>query len=66
MKLLILLIGMVLVLEGLPYVAAPEAMKDWLIKLSELEASKLRFFGIIAMCIGLIICWVVQKTPLFG
>jgi uncharacterized protein len=66
MKLLILLIGMVLILEGLPYAAAPEAMREWLGKLSQLPPSQLRAFGFLAMIIGLIICFMVQKTPLFS
>lgn len=65
MKLLVLLIGMVLVLEGLPYVAAPEAMQDWLKKISSISPSQLRIMGLIAMIIGLLICYVVQKTSLF-
>ncbi len=66
MKLLTLLIGLVLVLEGLPYVAAPEAMRDWLKKLSDMHPMQLRLMGIVAMIIGLIICFVVQKTSLFS
>lgn len=66
MKLLILLVGMVLVLEGLPYVAAPEAMREWLAKLSEMPAGQLRAMGLIAMVIGLLICFVVQRTDLFS
>ena len=65
MKLFILLIGLILVLEGLPYVAAPEIMQDWLKKLSTMEPGKLRAMGIIAMLTGLIICFVMQKTTLF-
>ncbi len=66
MKLLILLIGMVLILEGLPYVAAPEAMKEWLRKLNEMDAAQLRTMGVVAMGIGLFICFLVQKTTLFS
>jgi uncharacterized protein len=65
MKLLVLLIGMVLILEGLPYVAAPEAMKEWLKKLSQLPAQQLRNVGLIAMGAGLMICWVAQRSGLF-
>jgi uncharacterized protein YjeT (DUF2065 family) len=66
MKLLILLIGMVLILEGLPYVAAPQAMQDWLRKLSEISPGQLRGFGLVAMGTGLLICYVVQRTALFS
>lgn len=62
MKLFILLIGLILVLEGLPYAAAPEAMQDWLKKLSEIDPGQLRKMGVAAMVIGLLICFVVQKT----
>lgn len=64
MKTLILLIGLVLILEGLPYVAAPEAMQEWLRKLSIIDPGQLRAFGLAAMIIGLVICFVVQKTSL--
>lgn len=66
MKLFLLLVGMVLVLEGLPYAAAPEAMKEWLRILSETETKKLRIMGYAAVASGLIICWIVQKTTLFA
>ncbi len=65
MKLLALLIGLILILEGLPYVAAPESMQEWLKKLSEMEPSTLRQVGLGAMAIGLVICFVVQKTSFF-
>ncbi|MCP3888801.1 MAG: DUF2065 domain-containing protein [Desulfobulbaceae bacterium] len=66
MKLLILLIGLILILEGLPYVAAPEAMQEWLRKLSSVHPAQLRAVGLVAMGAGLIICFVVQKTSLFS
>ncbi len=57
---------MVLILEGLPYAAAPEAMQDWLKKLSEIPPQQLRLVGIVAMSVGLLICWVVQRTSIFS
>lgn len=66
MKLLILLFGLVLIVEGLPYVAAPEVMKSWLKKLSEMHPNQLRIMGLIAMAGGLMICYLVQKTSLFS
>jgi uncharacterized protein len=61
MKLLFLLIGMVLVLEGLPYAAAPELMQSWLKKLGELHPRELRIFGLITVFCGLILCWGVER-----
>lgn len=66
MKLLVLLIGMVLILEGMPYVAAPEAMREWLEKLSKIPTGQLRLIGLIAMAIGLLICFIVQSTSVFN
>lgn len=66
MKLFLLLIGMILILEGLPYVASPESMQEWLKKLSEMEPKTLRNFGLVSMVIGFVICFVVQKTTLLG
>jgi len=65
MKLLLLLLGLVFIIEGMPYVAAPEAMQNWLKKLSEMQPGQLRVAGLVAMGIGLLICFVVQKTSFF-
>ena len=66
MKILFLLIGLILILEGLPYVAAPEGMRDWLKKLSKMDPGQLRSMGLIAMTIGLAICFIVQKTSILN
>ncbi len=60
MKLFILLIGMVLIFEGLPYVAAPESMQAWLKKVSEMPPGQLRIMGLAAMASGLLLCWTIQ------
>jgi uncharacterized protein YjeT (DUF2065 family) len=65
MKLLILLIGLILILEGIPYVAAPDMMQNWLKKLSEIAPGQLRTVGLISMAFGLLICYLVQRTTLF-
>ena len=62
MKLFLLVIGMVLIFEGLPYAAAPEKMREWLLKLSEMPPPTLRVLGLGSVICGLIICWIVQKT----
>jgi uncharacterized protein YjeT (DUF2065 family) len=65
MKLLLLLVGVVFILEGLPYVAFPEAMRNWLAKLSQMPPGPLRIMGLVAMVFGFLICWFVQRTDLF-
>jgi len=51
---------MVLIFEGLPYVAAPESMQSWLKKISEMAPEQLRIMGLAAMATGLLLCWLVQ------
>ncbi len=65
MKLLVLLIGMVMILEGIPYVAAPQTMKEWLAKLSETAPNTLRILGLFSMGLGLLICYIVLQTEFF-
>ena len=65
MKLLVTLIGLILILEGLPYVACPDAMQDWLRQLTALQPRVLRVVGLVAMGIGLFLCYLTQRTDLF-
>lgn len=60
MKLFLLLIGMVMVLEGLPYAAAPDRMQSWLKKLAEMRPQELRLFGLVTVAAGLTLCWLVR------
>jgi len=66
MKLLITVLGLVLIIEGLPYVASPEAMQDWLRQLSSFRPRVLRGIGLAAMAVGLVLCYLTQRTNLFG
>ncbi len=65
MKILFLLMGMVLIVEGIPYVASPQAMQEWLKKISEMQPEHLRMLGLLSMSAGLVICWVVQRSGYF-
>ena len=66
MKIFITLIGLVLILEGLPYVASPEAMQRWLKQLAEMPPDTLRVFGAAAMAAGFLLCFLAQKSGFFG
>ena len=57
MKLLLCLIGLVLILEGLPYFAFPDKMKKWMTKVQEIPDSYLRAMGFVAMCVGLLMAY---------
>ncbi|MEN8233039.1 MAG: DUF2065 domain-containing protein [Thermodesulfobacteriota bacterium] len=66
MKLLFTLIGVVFILEGLPYLTFPEAMQRWLRQLMEMKPAQLRMVGLAAVCIGLLICYVTLRSSLFN
>jgi len=57
MKLLLCLIGLVLVVEGIPYFAFPDRMKNWMKAIQEIPDSQLRVLGFISMCAGLLIAY---------
>ena len=61
MKLLFCLIGLVLLLEGIPYFGFPEKMKKWMRKIQELPDSQLRVMGFVAMCAGLIMVYLFKE-----
>lgn len=50
-------IGMVLIIEGLPYFAFPEKIKAFLLKLQDVQDSTLRILGLLAMMMGLILVY---------
>ncbi len=66
MKLLFTLIGLIFILEGLPYLTFPEAMQRWLRQLLEMGPAQLRTVGLFAVGIGLLICYVSLRTNLFN
>ena len=66
MKFLFTLIGLVFILEGLPYLTFPEAMQKWLQQLLEMRPIQLRFVGLLAVGVGLLICYITLRTGLFN
>ena len=57
MEFFLCVLGMVMVVEGLPYFAFPERMKFWLQKIVEMPDETLRKFGLIIMLIGLFLVY---------
>jgi uncharacterized protein YjeT (DUF2065 family) len=55
MKILLCLLGMVLIVEGLPYFAFPDKMKKWMALIQETRDGQLRVMGLAAMGAGLIL-----------
>jgi uncharacterized protein len=65
-KLIVTLFGLLLIIEGLPYVASASAMQKWLRQVSILPPKLLRALGLIAMAAGFLLCYLTQRTNLFG
>jgi uncharacterized protein YjeT (DUF2065 family) len=53
MKFFLCVLGMVFVVEGLPYVAFPEKVKAYLSKIQEMSALTLRLLGLSAIIAGM-------------
>ena len=62
MKTLVTLLGLVLVLEGLPYFTFPKAMQEWLRQLTVMPTGSLRAMGLVSMLIGFLLCYITQRT----
>lgn len=57
MKFLLCVIGLVLIIEGLPYFAFPEKSKAYLAKIYEIPDMTLRIMGALAIVSGLILVY---------
>jgi uncharacterized protein YjeT (DUF2065 family) len=57
MKLLFCVIGLVLIIEGLPYFAFPEKIKAYLIKVHAIPDTTLRILGLLSVIAGLILVY---------
>ena len=57
MKYFLCVLGMVLIVEGLPYFAFPDKIKAYLRKLTDTPDATLRIMGSIAVVVGLILVY---------
>lgn len=51
-------IGMVMIVEGLPYFALPDRMKEMMARVLELPDQTLRIFGFALMLLGLFLTYI--------
>lgn len=51
-------IGMVMIIEGLPYFAFPDRMKEMMARVLELPDQTLRIFGFVLMFLGLFLTYI--------
>ena len=57
MQILVLVIGVVLFIEGLPYLASPNTAKRMMVQMLQVEGRWLRIMGFFAMSAGLLLVW---------
>jgi len=57
MKYFLAVIGMVFIVEGLPYFAFPDKIKAYLRKLAEIPDRTLRILGFAAVAVGLLLVY---------
>jgi len=57
MKFFFCAIGMVLIIEGLPYFAFPDKIKVYLLKVADIPGNILRILGMTSVIIGLFLVY---------
>lgn len=57
LKTLLCLLGLVLIVEGIPYFAFPDKMKRWMAVIRETGDLQLRMMGLAAMGAGLVLVY---------
>lgn len=62
MKFFLCVMGMVMIVEGLPYFAFPDRMKEMIQVIAGQESMKLRRFGFFLMLAGLGVVYVTMKA----
>jgi len=61
MKLLLCLLGLVLIVEGLPYFAFPAKMKKWTSTIQEIPDLTLRVMGFLVIVLGLLMAYLFRE-----
>ena len=54
-------LGLVLIVEGLPYFIFPEKMKELLSKIPQVPAASLRMFGVTAIMAGMLLVFIAKR-----
>lgn len=61
MVLILTILGALLVLEGIPYVAFPVRVKEWAAMMQEVPERTLRIIGLVSMIAGLFVLFAVRS-----
>lgn len=54
---LLTVLGLICFFEGLPYLASPELLKEWMLKVITMESRHLRLLGGSLMVLGLLLVY---------
>ena len=61
MEFILCVVGLVMIIEGLPYFAFPEKMKSWIQKILITPEGALRRLGLVLMSIGLLLVYLGRR-----
>ncbi len=61
MDLVLTVLGLLLIIEGLPYFMFPEKVKNWYLFIQDLPRRWLRMMGLIAMIAGLLFVYIGRR-----
>jgi uncharacterized protein YjeT (DUF2065 family) len=61
MAFILSVLGVVLIMEGIPYFAFPRKVKQWALLLQEIPEATLRIIGLISMAAGLLLLFMVSS-----
>ena len=62
MEFFLCVLGMVMIVEGIPYFAFPDKMKIWVRKVLEMPDLQLRRTGLILMGLGLLLVYIGKRS----
>lgn len=60
MELIVVVVAVILIIEGVPYLAVPAKVKRWSMTIQELPDRSLRLVGLICMVAGLTLLYLVK------
>lgn len=60
MDLVLIILGALLVVEGIPYSAFPKKVKEWSLLMQQIPERSLRIMGVITVLSGLLLLYMVR------